>query len=108
MAGRGCPGSKWSLTRGIPGLQQALLPLPQQVPGRPCGNLLVARGIGILSSGHVQGVEQGHLAYSLGRQALHKFQGPRLQISEKSVGKSTWRNSEPQCRSAGARLPGLF
>jgi len=49
------------MNHGNPGFQEALLPLLQQVPGRACGNLLITRGIGFFSSGHIQGVEHRDL-----------------------------------------------
>ena len=105
----GMPRIKAVIDYGNPGFQEALLPLLQQVPGRALGDLLVARGIGFLASRHIQGVEQGDLAYSFGRQTLHIFSRPATAISEKSVGKRTWRRSSSRSGDlARARLPGPF
>ena len=50
------PWLKAVTDHGDPGFQKTLLPLPQQVPGRPRGDLLVARRIGFFSSRYTQRV----------------------------------------------------
>ena len=64
------------VNHGNPGFEKTLLPLVQQVPGRSLGDFLIARGIGHLNLGHVQGVKQRDLRYSFSRKALHILLGP--------------------------------